>query len=119
MTVAKPIGPVLHELKNLLEKSDTHTIKDYEVMDYLGFSPQSWPRWGPKLREICDDEIFTEGEYKQGWFYQTENYKINYDKKLKVWKIEQLPLMKKKTGEEQLIPMTDEDYQKITLFHEC
>ena len=112
MTVAKPIGPVLHELKALLLKSDAHTLKDYQVMNDLGFSVQSWPRWGPKLREICDNEIFTSSEHKDGWTYQTENYKISYDKK--IWKIEQQPLMKKKNGDEESIPMTEQDHEKIS-----
>ncbi len=112
MTRAKPIGPVLHELKAILLKSDTHTLKDYQVMNDLGFSPQSWKIWRPKLREICADLDFKEGEYKEGWHYQTENYKISYDKK--IWKIEQQPLMKKKNGDEESIPMSEQDHEKIS-----
>ena len=111
MTRAKPIGPVVHELKALLLKSDTHTLKDYEVMDALGFSVQSWKIWRPTLREICADMSFTDSEHKDGWDYQAENYKISYDKK--IWKIIQQPLMKKKNGEKQSIPMTEQDHEKL------
>jgi len=112
MTRAKPIGPVVHELKTILLNSDTHTLKDYVVMNDLGFSPQSWKTWRPKLREICDDLDFTVSEHKDGWDYQTENFKISYDKK--IWKIVQQPLMKKKNGEKESIPMTEQDHEKIS-----
>ena len=114
MTRAKPIGPVLYDLKYLLLKSDAHTLKDYVVMNDLGFSPQSWKIWRPKLREICDNEIFADSEHKDGWKYQTENYKISYDRKIKTWNIEQQPLVKKKNGDEESIPMTEQDHEKIS-----
>ena len=113
MTVAKNTIIVLQNLKNLLLKSDTRTLRDTVVMVNLGFSPQSWRVWRPPLIEICDNELFSEGEYREGYFYQTENYKISYDKKLKIWKIIQQPLMKKKNDEDQLIPMTKEDHEKL------
>jgi len=114
MTKAKNVVSVLHELKNLLLKSDTHTLRNSVVMANLGFSPQSWPRWLPYLLDICDNELFTSVEHKDGWTYQTENYKISYVKKAKIWKIVQQPLMKYKTDTEESIPMTEQDHEKTS-----
>ncbi len=117
MTKAKNFYDVFAQLKTTLKNGEGFgTKKDCNVMADLGFTPQSWTRWGPKLREMCFNQLFTSEEHKEGWIYETESYKIIYNKKFKIWKLEYQPLYKKRMDEDEMsTPLTDEDYKKLGL----
>ena len=120
MTKAKPFRDVLGSLQRLLtekaegNETDFATLRDFEVMDSLGFSPQAWARWRPKLVEACQvKEVRDEGYFSPGQFtFEIQRGKIKYIKKHKVWNYEKLPLRKKLLDSEEWIELTEEELTK-------
>lgn len=59
---------------------EAFTVADVILMDRLGFSPQSWRVWRPKLIEKSNVHLYN--------FYKGSaltHYCISYDKKSKTW----------------------------------
>lgn len=80
MAKKKSVGWLWDRLwRECLEKC-SH-IHDVDMMVFLGFSPQSWRFWKPKLLDMTR-KYYIKNNTKDG---DVPNFVIRYDKKEKFW----------------------------------
>ena len=121
MTKSKPFREVSEKLQQTLTKKaekngmNSSTLRDFDVMSDLGFSPQAWSRWRPKLVEACQvEESKDEGYFSpDGFIFERKRGHIEFVKKLKTWRYEVLPLRKRLRDSEEWTELTEEDFKKI------
>ena len=89
-------------------------IPDFMVMEFLGFTPQSWTRYRPLLIQYCQNNDLIKEEERDGIRIQTINIRMQYDKKNKQWygKRNYLQLIDK---DHSIKMMTEEELEKYKI----
>ena len=80
MTKERKFLPVVERIVKLLslhQQSVEKTVPDVKLMVWLDFSPQSWYVWKKQIIQWF--------EQSTGSLYEERLWKINYDKKSRMW----------------------------------
>tara|TARA_Y100001936_G_scaffold101260_1_gene99617 strand:+ start:82 stop:357 length:276 start_codon:yes stop_codon:yes gene_type:complete len=80
MTKERKFLPVVERIVKLLslhQQSVEKTVLDVKLMVWLDFSPQSWYVWKKQIIQWF--------EQSTGSLYEERLWKINYDKKSRMW----------------------------------